>query len=200
MYILHFDGMFRSLRPWPQRTGLMGYGWIIIHQESIVAHGFGIFALRKNATSCFSEYLALIEGLEALADMHVGDAPIEVRGDAKFIINQMNGVASVNSTCIRSLHQRASRLAQDFSHLSWVWIPRKENRYADILSRRAIRHTEIVLGRISPLMDRLQSRLYASGKLVPLMDLRVYKQNWDNRIRFNIDPLIRNGILDNQLM
>ena len=182
MYILHFDGMFRSLCPWPQRTGLLGYGWIIFHQELIVAHGFGIFALRKNATSCSSEYLALIEGLEALADMHVGDAPIEVRGDAKFMINQMKGTASVNSTCIRSLYQRALRLAQDFSQLSWVWIPRRENRYADALSRRAIKQTENLSGRLKPIMDRLQTQLYASGRLVPLVDLRVYKMDWRNGI------------------
>ena len=135
MYILLFDGMFRSLHSWTQRTGLMGYGWIIFKRESIIAHGFGMFIQRENATSCISEYLALIEGLEALADLHVGNAPVEVRGDAKFVINQMTGIASVNSVGIRHLYKRALKLAQGFNNLSWVSIPRKENRYADTLSR-----------------------------------------------------------------
>jgi len=182
MYILLFDGMFRSLHRWTQRTGLMGYGWIIFKQESIIAHGFGMFIQRERATSCISEYLALIEGLEALADLRVGDAPVEVRGDAKFVINQMTGIASVNSVGIRHLHKRALKLAQGFNHLSWVWIPRKENQYADTLSRRAIKQTGNVSSRINPIMDRLQSRLYASGRPVPLMDLRVYKRGWRNGI------------------
>ncbi len=182
MYILHFDGMFRSLHRWTQRTGLMGYGWIIFERETIIAHGFGMFIQRENATSCISEYLALIEGLEALADLHAGNAPVEVRGDAKFVINQMTGIASVHSVGIRQFHKRALKLARGFNHLSWVWIPRKENRYADTLSRRAVKQTGEVSGRTKLVMDRLQSRLYASGGLVPLMDLRVYKQDWSNKI------------------
>ena len=47
MYILHFDGMFRSLHGWTQRTGLMGYGWIIFERETIIAHGFGMFIQRE---------------------------------------------------------------------------------------------------------------------------------------------------------
>jgi len=182
MYILLFDGMFRSLYRWTQRTGLMGHGWIIFKRESIIAHGFGMFIQREKATSCISEYLALIEGLEALADLHVGNAQVEVRGDAKFVINQMTGIASVNSVGIRHLHKRALRLAQGFNNLSWVWIPRKENREADMLSRRAIKQTGDVSDRIKPFMDRPQSRLYASNRLVSLMDLRVYKQDWSNKI------------------
>ena len=165
MYVLLFDGMFRPLHRWTQRTGLMGYGWIIFKRESIIAHGFGMFIQRGNATSCISEYLALIEGLEALADLRVGHAAVEVRGDARFVINQMTGIASVNSVGIRPLHQRALKLAQGFNNLSWVWIPRKENRYADTLSRQAIKQTGNVSGRLKPIMDRLQSRLYASGRL-----------------------------------
>lgn len=182
MYILLFDGMFRSLHRLTQRTGLMGYGWIIFKRESIIAHGFGMFIQREKATSCISEYLALIEGLEALEDLHVGSAQVEVRGDAKFVINQMTGIASVNSVGIRPLYKRALKLAQAFNNISWVWIPRKENRYADTLSRRAIKQTGNVSSRIKPIMDRLQSRLYASGRLVSLMDLRVYERDWSNGI------------------
>jgi ribonuclease HI len=184
MYILHFDGMFHSLRPWPQRTGLMGYGWIIHLRESVVAHGFGMFIQRKNATSCISEYLALIEGLEALRDLQIGDAFVEVRGDAKFIINQMKGAAAVKSISVLNLHLQALKLAQSFSNLSWVWVPRKENRYADMLSHRAARQTSLIHGYPKPNMDRQQSRLYTSGKLVPLMDLRVYQQYWGQSVGF----------------
>ncbi len=160
----------------------MGYGWIIFKRKSIIAHGFGMFIQRENVTSCISEYLALIEGLEALADLHVGNAAVEVRGDAKFVINQMTGIASVNSVGIRHLYKRALKLAQGFNNLSGVWIPRKENCNAVTLSRRAIKQTGNVSGRLKPIMDRLQSRLYASGRLVSLIDLRVYKRDWSNGI------------------
>ena len=181
MYILYFDGMFRSLHPWPQRSGLMGYGWAIFRRESIAAHGFGMFAWKKNATSCVSEYLALIEGLEALVDLHIGNMPVEIRGDAKSVICQMQGVTSVNSAVICNLQHRALKLTKHFADLTWVWIPRRENHYADILSRQGIMYTGIVPGHLHPVLSGAQSKLYVSGSLVPLMDLRVYTPRQINR-------------------
>ena len=152
----------------------MGYGWVIFKRESIVAQGFGMFAQRKNATSCISEYLALIEGLEALADLRVQFAPVEIRGDAKSVINQMQGFTRINSTVIRNLQRQALKIAKHFNQLSWAWIPRRENRYADMLSRHAVVQTGATSGKPTHLLNQAQSKLFTSGRLIPLMDLRVY--------------------------
>ena len=54
--------------------------------------------MRKcTAGSNAAEYLALIEGLEALEDLRIGNEPVEVRGDAKCVIDQMLGHAAVSS-------------------------------------------------------------------------------------------------------
>ena len=71
------------------------------------------------------------------------------------------------------LHQRARQLAQRFPALTWVWLPRRENRYADRLSRRSFHYL-----RSSPHLEKeihnTQLIPLYGGRLVPLLDLRVH--------------------------
>jgi ribonuclease HI len=115
----------------------MCYGWVIFRDGRPVAHGHGAYARPDEASSNVAEYLALIEGLQALRDMGVEREPVEVIGDARSIIEQMIGRASVSSPQVRWLYQRAYRLAQPFRRLSWTWQPRRDNHAADQLTRRA---------------------------------------------------------------
>ena len=100
MITLTFDGLYRTvnIENQPQhQTGLMCYGWIISRDGREVAHGHGAYARKKDASSNVAEYLALIEGLEALRDMGLEREPVEVIGDARSVIEQLNGRAGVNS-------------------------------------------------------------------------------------------------------
>jgi len=78
-----------------------------------------------------AEYLALIEGLETLADLRITNKPIEIRGDAKCVIDQMSGFASVSSPLTRTFHNRTRKISKRFKSLTWVWVPRRENQHAD---------------------------------------------------------------------
>ncbi len=174
MYILQFDGMLRaSSSEWKANVGLLGYGWVIERDNVEIARGFGIFVRKCTAGSNAAEYLALIEGLEALEDLRIGNEPVEVRGDAKCVIDQMLGHAAVSSPLTRTLHRRAQKLTRRFKSLTWVWVPRRENKHADKLSRRSFRYLHA-----SP---RLQKELNAArlfplygGRFIPLLDLRVH--------------------------
>jgi ribonuclease HI len=181
MYVLQFDGLFQridDLTPSSSQAGLLGYGWLITQDKVIVARGHGLLARGKEATSGVAEYIALVEGLDALLDLGVREEAVEVRGDAKFVIDQMTGKSDVNSSSVRPLHRRARRLARRFQQITWVWTPRKQNRQADALSRlglseyyRTPAYHQSAAQVISP--DGIKKK--KPRKFHSLVDLRVYQ-------------------------
>ena len=177
MYTLQFDGQFQEYdneRPNLARAGLMGYGWLIYENNRQIARGWGAFAQGKNAASNIAEYLALIEGLEALMDIKIEDEKLEVCGDARGVIDQMAGLAAVHSQNTLPLFKRAQRLARHYAHLQWVWIPRCNNKNADYLSRKAIRQMHTIPGAYHRAIETIVPGL---SKLLPVIDLRIYQPN-----------------------
>lgn len=143
----------------------------------IIARGYGGVARGVNATSNNAEYLALIEGMEAYLDAGLQEEPLTIYGDAKGVIDQMQGFSAVNAVSIKPLYNRAQRLSEQIEDIHWVWTPRQNNRAADQLTRRAMRHIrrdrnkfEHAAKVINPYSDHWNR----STKLLPLFDLRVY--------------------------
>jgi len=174
MITLRFDGLFRTVSPNHdprQTTGLMCFGWVVFRDGRLVAHGHGAFARLESASSNSAEYLALIEGLEALRDMGVQHEPVEVIGDARSVIEQMLGLAGVSSAQARPLYQRARRAARHFRDLRWAWQPRRDNRLADQLTRRALK---MVYFNRESTRQALQEAVKPRGGLLTLLDLSVF--------------------------
>ncbi|HVP22128.1 MAG TPA: reverse transcriptase-like protein [Anaerolineaceae bacterium] len=117
----------------------MCYGWLISEDDQVIARGHGGYTHREVASSNGAEYLALIEGLEALSDLGLKGERVLVVGDAKSVIDQMQGYAEVTSTRIKTLHRKARRLSQKMAGLQWQWVPRGKNKAADRLTRHALR-------------------------------------------------------------
>ncbi len=181
MYTLRFDGIFWGI-PGDERpeitAGFMGYGWLIFRKGTLVAKGHGVFARGKDANSSIAEYLGLIEGLSALVDMGIAKESLEVLGDAKGIIDQMLGRSAVNSPRIKPLFRRAMKLAENFQNLHWRWTPRKHNREADQLTRRAMRqiHFDQINYRAAVEAISLDNHdRRRKTKFLPLMDLRIFQ-------------------------
>jgi ribonuclease HI len=175
MYTLQFDGLFMPVRAGAassSQAGFMCYGWLIIKNGNVVARGHGGCARSQDATSNVAEYLALIEGLDALHDMGIVTEPVAVMGDAKSIINQMEGTSSVTSSRIKPLYRRARRLAAFFRNLRWAWTPRRFNRQADELTRRAMRQIRRDQTSYQAALQNLGKP--ASSKAFNLIDLRIY--------------------------
>lgn len=117
----------------------MGLGWLLNRGEKVVAHGYGITARAMDATSNMAEYLALIDGLQAIMDMGLNTYPVKVLGDARVVICQMTGESRVTAPRLIPVHRRARKLARNLHIVAWEWIPRKENKAADLLTRHALR-------------------------------------------------------------
>ncbi len=131
------EGKTAGLKP---DLSLMCYGWLIFHNQHQVAQGYGSYTHRNVSSSNGAEYLALIEGLEALSDLRLQNENILIMGDAKSVIDQMQGTAEATSPRIQLLYLRAMQTSQNFSRLVWRWVPRQQNREADQLSRKALRN------------------------------------------------------------
>jgi ribonuclease HI len=173
MYILRFDGMLQPSGSELLPISLPGYGWILERNGMEIARGFGLFLRKCKTGSNIAEYLALIDGLETLIDLQIRHESMEVRGDAKCVIDQMIGTAGVSSPLTKELHQRARTLAKPFTGLTWVWVPRSENRHADRLSRRSFYY----LCDSSDLRRKINGSRRSSAhaeRLVPLVDLRIH--------------------------
>ncbi len=181
MYTLRFDGIFweaPSTTSSDLKAGFMGYGWLIWKGSTLVGKGHGVFARGRDATSSIAEYLALIEGLEALSDLGVKDEHVQVLGDAKGVIDQMQGLAAVNSSSIKPLYRRAEKLSGGFGNLHWKWTPRRHNREADQLTRRAMRQIHFDIENYQAAVKAIQ-RNHIAGRnrrrFLPVLDLRVFQ-------------------------
>ena len=179
MLALRFDGLFREIPTASGdihcKAGWMCYGWLIYRDSIPIAQGHGAFAHCKNASSNTAEYLALIEGLDALLDLHRPNEPITVYGDAKSVIDQMCGSSQVNANTVRPLHLRALKLAHKFNKIYWEWLPRKKNRETDQLTRRALRQLRHDREYYQTTLQTIeQQKNKPAGRFVLVLDLRIY--------------------------
>ena len=138
VYQLSFDGLFRGSKK-ATMAGFMCYGWVLNKHNQLMAKGYGVAARGTDATSNIAEYLALIDGLQTLVDLGVNHEPIHVVGDAKVVINQMRGRSRVTADRVFPVHEEASALAAVLNVSAWRWVPRRQNKAADKLTRRALR-------------------------------------------------------------
>ncbi|NPV86880.1 MAG: ribonuclease HI family protein [Anaerolineae bacterium] len=181
MLRLYFDGLYKAINDThisKAHAGFICYGWLVARDGVVIARGHGGYAEKRNATSSVAEYMALIEGLEALLDMGVWDEPVEVFGDARALIEQMAGNSIVSSPSIKKLSQKAKRLSRRFADLRWQWMPRRYNRQADALTRRAMNQICNDRGRYEDTVEKLAcgtKRKVRAGKPILLVDMRVFQ-------------------------
>jgi ribonuclease HI len=82
-----------------------------------------------------AEYAALLCLLDGARERAVSG--IEIRGDSKLVINQINKKWKINFPHLRALAFRVWEL-MDGMDVHLVWVPREENAVADALSNEAI--------------------------------------------------------------
>lgn len=87
------------------------------------------------ASNNVAEYRGLIAGLELAAE-HAAGASVEVRMDSKLVVEQMSGRWKVKHPDMRELAARARALAPEGT--TYIWVPRAENKAADLLVNEAL--------------------------------------------------------------
>mgnify|MGYP001806701801 CR=1 FL=1 len=115
--------------------GPAGYGcvvWSADHQSVLAEHGDAIGI----ATNNVAEYRGLIAGLEEAR--RLGATEVGVSMDSKLVVEQMSGRWKIKHAAMAELAQQARALASTFDSVSYQWIPRERNSYADRLANEAM--------------------------------------------------------------
>ncbi|MFD0201329.1 MULTISPECIES: bifunctional RNase H/acid phosphatase [Saccharothrix] len=114
--------------------GPAGYGAVVLDASGAVlaerSEGIGI------ATNNVAEYRGLIAGLRAAAEL--GASEVDVRMDAKLVVEQMSGRWKVKHPSMQPLVAEAREVARGFDRVGYTWIPRERNQRADRLANRAM--------------------------------------------------------------
>jgi probable phosphoglycerate mutase len=129
--------------------GHAGYGAVVFDADHA-----RVLAERREyigvATNNVAEYRGLIAGLEAAAEL--GARVVSVRMDSKLVIEQMSGNWKVKHAAMIPLADRARRLVAGFDRVTFTWIPRAENSYADRLANEAMDDATLV-GEVRTALD-----------------------------------------------
>jgi probable phosphoglycerate mutase len=88
------------------------------------------------ATNNVAEYQGLLDGLRAAAELD--PSAVEVRMDSKLVVEQMTGRWRVKHPDLQPLHAEGRRLAGALPAVTFGWIPRERNSYADRLANEAM--------------------------------------------------------------
>lgn len=115
--------------------GPAGFGavvWSADHNTALAEHGQAIGVTTNNV----AEYRGLIAGLEQAR--RVGATEVAVSMDSKLVVEQMSGRWKVKHAAMAELHQQARALASTFASVTYSWIPRERNKYADRLANEAM--------------------------------------------------------------
>jgi probable phosphoglycerate mutase len=127
--IIEADGGSRG------NPGPAGYGAVVwtADRANVLAetkHAIG------RATNNVAEYRALIAGLDDAVKMGATEAAVLM--DSKLVVEQMAGRWKVKHPDLVQLHAQAQALASQFRRISYEWIPRSRNTYADRLANEAM--------------------------------------------------------------
>jgi ribonuclease HI len=88
------------------------------------------------ATNNVAEYLALLEGLGAVAEWKPDR--VEVYLDSKLVVEQVAGRYRVKNAALVPLHARVQRLLAELPEVKIAHVERAKNKGADALANRAI--------------------------------------------------------------
>ncbi|OBI79499.1 bifunctional RNase H/acid phosphatase [Mycobacterium asiaticum] len=115
--------------------GPAGYGAVVWTQDRRTVLAESKQAIGR-ATNNVAEYRGLIAGLDDA--LNLGATEVSVLMDSKLVIEQMAGRWKVKHPDLVELHRQAQALASRFRRITYSWIPRAQNAYADRLANDAM--------------------------------------------------------------
>ncbi|OBJ61238.1 bifunctional RNase H/acid phosphatase [Mycobacterium asiaticum] len=115
--------------------GPAGYGAVVWTQDRRTVLAESKQAIGR-ATNNVAEYRGLIAGLDDA--LNLGATEVSVLMDSKLVIEQMAGRWKVKHPDLVELHSQAQALASRFRRITYSWIPRAQNAYADRLANDAM--------------------------------------------------------------
>jgi ribonuclease HI len=129
MITINCDGACEPVNP----GGVPAWGFVVYHDGRWIHEAHGIYS--HAGTSNQAEYAALLEALKFLAGCGMTREKVQVLTDSRLLVNQMTGWWGVWSDNLIGLYNDVKVVEREFRRVSYRWIPRQDNEYADMLSR-----------------------------------------------------------------
>jgi len=116
--------------------GLAAAGAVIFHNDEVKAEIRDFLGIQTNN---YAEYEAVIRALAKVYELGLHTEPVAVYMDSKLVAEQLSGNWKIKTPSIKDQYDRVQRiLAKGFSNVSFNYVPRAENTYADRLANEAI--------------------------------------------------------------
>ncbi|XP_015698257.1 uncharacterized protein YpeP-like [Oryza brachyantha] len=124
--------------------------WTVFFDGLVCRHGCGMslmiisprgacfefaYTIKPYRTNNQAEYEALIKGLELLKE--IGVEAIEIMGDSHLVIKQLSGEYKCREDVLKTYHEAAKELLEDFEQITLTDIPREQNTEANSLAQGA---------------------------------------------------------------
>jgi len=116
--------------------GLAAAGAVILQGDEVKAEIREFLGVQTNN---YAEYEAVIRALTTAHELGLHTKPIAVYMDSKLVAEQLSGNWKIKTPSIKDQYDRVQRiLANGFTEVTFHYVPRAENAYADRLANEAI--------------------------------------------------------------
>lgn len=122
----------------PKNPGGTASWGVYMVEEGVPMENWGIVGSGEGISNNVAEYSALIEAFNIAKSRYGTDIHLTIYGDSQLVINQMNKEWNIGQGMYTEYAVRALHLALQFQKLTFEWIPRERNTFADGLSKRAL--------------------------------------------------------------
>lgn len=138
MITAYFDGLCEPDNP----GGVECYGFLIKNQGMLIHEGWGKNNEGPGATNNVAEYVALGKALRWISDSLEPKEDIEIIGDSKLVVSQINKAWACRAPHLIKLRDRCFELITEIEvkfkvKITFKWVPREGNEEADALSNKA---------------------------------------------------------------
>lgn len=132
---VYFDGLCQPVNP----GGIACYSFVVKKDGKTIHSDYGIAGepFSPESTNNVAEYTALANALEWLVANDFTSEKILIKSDSQLVVNQMNGTYKIKAKKIIPLYKQAVMLKSKFSELEIRWVPREQNKEADMLTNVA---------------------------------------------------------------
>ncbi|MEM1538313.1 MAG: ribonuclease HI [Candidatus Nezhaarchaeales archaeon] len=133
MITVYIDGLCEPYNPY----GVATFGFCIYKDGEKASVGSGVVGEGLGMSNNVAEYTALYRALTEILNRGWENEEVTVKSDSKLLVNQMNGLWRARGGLYYETFLKTLKLTRKFHKISFVWIPREENKEADSLSRQA---------------------------------------------------------------
>jgi len=132
---IYFDGLCQPINP----GGIACYAFVVKSDGKTIYSDYGLATepFSRDSTNNVAEYTGLARALEWLVENNLISDKVEINSDSQLIVNHLRGLYRVKAKRIIPLYQKVLVLKSKFHDLQIHWVPREENKEADMLTNEA---------------------------------------------------------------